>query len=186
MLAMSTVQQVPQNKNETNYRKCYPNIKIGLGARFREKPRLSSIFKLGFWSDLWYEFKFSWQRAFRGYDDYSVFDMKMHLPQYMIKLLLHLSKYSLWCIISFLKISSEQSLDGKLFVEFIALIYLSYLKKQMQVKNLGRYYTMAGLLDKLDVIECFERPGRKLRVGEILDKQKQLYLDLGVQPPSSL
>ena len=52
-------------------------------------------------------------------------------------------------------VSSEKSLDGKLFVEFVALIYLSYLKKQMQVKNLGRYYTMTGLLDKLDVIECF-------------------------------
>ena len=83
-------------------------------------------------------------------------------------------------------VSSEQSLDGKLFVEFVALIYLSYLKKQMQVKNLGRYYTMAGLLDKLDVIECFERPGRKLRIGEILDKQKQLYLDLDILPPPSL
>jgi len=31
-----------------------------------------------------------------------------------------------------LLISSEQSLEGKLFVQFIALIYLSYIKKQMQ------------------------------------------------------
>jgi transposase len=83
-------------------------------------------------------------------------------------------------------VSSEKSLDGKLFVEFIALIYLSYLKKQIQVKNLGKHYTMTDILDKFDVIECFERPGRKLRVGEILDKQKQLYLDLGIRPPSSL
>ena len=28
-------------------------------------------------------------------------------------------------------VSSEQSLDGKLFVEFIALIYLSHIKKHM-------------------------------------------------------
>ena len=82
-------------------------------------------------------------------------------------------------------VSSEKSLDGKLFVEFVALIYLSYLKKQMQVKNLGRYYTMTGLLDKLDVIECFEYPGRRLRFGEILEKQRQLYIDLGVSPPPS-
>ena len=34
-------------------------------------------------------------------------------------------------------VSSEQSLDGKLFVEFIALIYLSYIHKQMQEKSLG-------------------------------------------------
>ena len=83
-------------------------------------------------------------------------------------------------------VSSEQSLDGKLFVQFVALIYLSYIKKQMQVKGLLKDYTLPGLLDKLDVIECFEQPGRSLRVGEILDEQRPLYLDLGVVPPTSL
>jgi hypothetical protein len=83
-------------------------------------------------------------------------------------------------------VSSEQSLDGKLFVQFVALIYLSYIKKQMQVKDLLRDYTLPGLLDKLDVIECFEQPGKALWVGEILDVQTQLYHDLGVIPPTSL
>ncbi|MFA5294711.1 MAG: hypothetical protein WC382_04265 [Methanoregulaceae archaeon] len=83
-------------------------------------------------------------------------------------------------------VSSEQSLDGKLFVQFVALIYLSCIKKQMQVKGLLKDYTLPGLLDNLDVIECFEQPGRSLRVGEILDKQEQLYYDLGVVPPTSL
>lgn len=83
-------------------------------------------------------------------------------------------------------ISSEQSLNGKLFTEFIALIYLSYIKKQMQEKNLFKDYTLQSLLDKLDVIECFEQPGQAVRVGEILEKQKQLYSDLGIKPPTSL
>jgi transposase len=83
-------------------------------------------------------------------------------------------------------VSSEQSLDGKLFVQFVALIYLSYLKKQMQDKDLFRTYTLPGMLDKLDVIECFKQPGKSLRMGEILDKQVQLYHDLGVAPPTSL
>jgi len=83
-------------------------------------------------------------------------------------------------------VSSEKSLDGKLFVQFIALIYLSYIKKQMQVTDLIKKYTLPGLLDKLDVIECFEQPGRTLRVGEILDEQKWLYHELGVTPPNSL
>jgi transposase len=83
-------------------------------------------------------------------------------------------------------VSSEQSLNGKLFTEFIALIYLSYIKKQMQKNNLFKDYTMQGVLDKLDVIECFERPGQSLRIGEILEKQKQLYHDLGIEPPASL
>jgi len=83
-------------------------------------------------------------------------------------------------------VSSEQSLDGKLFVQFVALIYLSYIKKQMQVNDLFKKYTLPGLFDKLDVIECFELPGRSLQVGEILEKQKRLYDDLGVSPPASL
>ena len=83
-------------------------------------------------------------------------------------------------------VSSEQSLEGKLFVQFVALIYLSYIKKQMQVKGLLKDYTLPSILDKLDVIECFEHPGKSLRVGEMIEKQKQLYHDLGVNPPSSL
>lgn len=81
-------------------------------------------------------------------------------------------------------VSSEQSLDGKLFVEFVALIYLSYIKKQMQETELFKNYTLQSALDKLDVIECFEAPGQKLRVGELLEKQKEIYISLGVTPPS--
>ena len=81
-------------------------------------------------------------------------------------------------------VSSETSLSGKLFVEFVALIYLSYIKKQMQYNNLFKDYTLQQVLDKLDVIECFENPGDKLRVGEVLSKQSQLYLNLGVNPPT--
>ena len=83
-------------------------------------------------------------------------------------------------------VSSEQSLNGKLFVEFVALIYLSYLNKQMQDANLYKSHTLAGLLDKLDVIECFEHQGRRLQVGELLDKQRDLYIALDVEPPTSL
>jgi transposase len=81
-------------------------------------------------------------------------------------------------------VSSDQSLDGKLFVEFIALIYLSYVKKKMQEKELFKKYTMQGLLDQFDVIECFEQPGRRPRIGEMTKKQLELYEALGVTPPS--
>jgi hypothetical protein len=45
-----------------------------------------------------------------------------------------------------------------LFVQFVALIYLSYTKKQMQDNDLFKTYTLQSALDKLDVIECFEQP----------------------------
>jgi transposase len=45
-----------------------------------------------------------------------------------------------------LLVSSEQSLEGKLFVEFVALIFLSYIKKQMQINGLFKQFTLQGLL----------------------------------------
>ena len=82
-----------------------------------------------------------------------------------------------------LLVSSEHSLNGKLFVEFIALIFLSYIKKRMQSENLYKKYTLGTLLDKVDVIECFEYPNAKLRVGEVLEKQKEIYEAMGVEVP---
>ena len=83
-------------------------------------------------------------------------------------------------------VSSEQSLEGKFFLEFVALIYHSYIKKRMQLTGLFQHYTIPSALDKLDVIECFSSPGNQLRVGEILEKQKDIYLALDVEPPASL
>lgn len=83
-----------------------------------------------------------------------------------------------------LLVSSEKSLDGKIFVAFVALQYLSYIKKQMQEAGLFRNYTLQTLLDKLDVIECFENPGYDLRIGEVVTKQKQIYEALGIVPPA--
>lgn len=85
-----------------------------------------------------------------------------------------------------LLVSSERNLDGKLFVEFVALIFISYINKKMQDQGLYKDYTMQQMLDKLDVIECFNYPGHELSVGEILEKQKALYIKLGVKPPTSL
>ena len=81
-------------------------------------------------------------------------------------------------------VSSDLSLDGKLFVEFIALIYLSYIKKKMQEGNLFKKYTMQSLLDEFDVIECFEQKGCKKRWGEMTNRQIGLFSALGIAPPS--
>lgn len=83
-----------------------------------------------------------------------------------------------------MQVSSELSLDGKLFVEFIALIYLSYVKKKMQDAGLFEKWTLQGLLDELDTIELFEAPEHGRLLGEVTEKQKNIYEALGVNPPS--
>jgi hypothetical protein len=85
-----------------------------------------------------------------------------------------------------LGVSSDLSLDGKLFVEFVALIYLSYIKKQMQDKNMFKQHTMQEVLDEFDIIECFEQPGHQLRFGEITQRQIGFFKDMDIAPPVSL
>jgi len=83
-------------------------------------------------------------------------------------------------------VSSERSLEGKMFTTFVVLILVSHLNKKMKETKLYGKYTMSQLLDKLDVIECFEDPGNSLRVGEILTKRQEIYTALNVPVPTSL
>lgn len=85
-----------------------------------------------------------------------------------------------------MQVSSELSLNGKLFVEFVALIYLSYVKKKMQDAGLFQKWTLQGLLDELDTIERFESPEHGRLLGEVTKKQEEIYTALGVDPPSLL
>jgi len=79
--------------------------------------------------------------------------------------------------------SSEENLEGKLFVQFIALMYLSYIDKMMDEQHLYKDYTLHELLDELDVIECFGHPNRRLQIGEITKKQAELFRKLDVPVP---
>ena len=81
-------------------------------------------------------------------------------------------------------VSSEENLEGKLFLQFVALIYLSYVKLAMDTHSLFKNYTIQELFDELDVIEKYQQPGSAAYYGEITKKQKALYVSLGVEPPA--
>ena len=53
-------------------------------------------------------------------------------------------------------------------------------------RALFKDYTLQEVLDELDVIECFELPGKELQIGEMTKKQIGLYETFGVTPPPSL
>lgn len=84
-----------------------------------------------------------------------------------------------------LNVSSDLSLDGKLFVVFVALIFTSYLHNDMKRTNLYQKFTMNELLDELELIERFERQGHKPQIGEITKKQLELYDTLNITPPKT-
>jgi transposase len=81
-------------------------------------------------------------------------------------------------------VSSEKSLDGKLFVEFVALIIMSDIKRNMRGTELSKKYTMQEMLDQIDLIECFEHEGRITRYSEVVKKQSEIYETFGIKPPT--
>ena len=81
-------------------------------------------------------------------------------------------------------VSSEENLDGKLFVQFVALIIVSYIKQKMDSEEIYKNFTLQGLLDELDIIERFTQPGKTAMIGEVTKKQETLFLQLGVEPIS--
>ena len=85
-----------------------------------------------------------------------------------------------------LLVSSEASLDGKLFVQFVALILVSAINQVMIKQHLYQHYTMTQLLDRLDEIEQFTTAGRRPKVGEIQADQAAIYTAFDIPVPTSL
>lgn len=84
-----------------------------------------------------------------------------------------------------LNVSSDLSLEGKLFVVFIALIFIAYIHKAMIDARLYSKYTMHELLDELEMIERFERQGHKPQLGEITTKQFEIFEALKIDSPKT-
>jgi len=84
-----------------------------------------------------------------------------------------------------MRVFDDEHLQGKIFVQYIALIIFSAIKKTMNDKDLYRTYTSYSLLDELDVIEFYHHPGSAGHWGETTKKQRDLLaafgLDLCVQ-----
>jgi hypothetical protein len=83
-----------------------------------------------------------------------------------------------------MSIASEENFEGKLFIQFVALMYLSYIKKQMDEKQLFKNFTMQTLLDELDIIEQYQQTGHDSHLSEMTTKQVALYLAMDVGIPS--
>ena len=83
-----------------------------------------------------------------------------------------------------MSVSSEENFEGKLFVQFVALQLMSYIKRQMDVNGLFNDYTMQSLLDEIDVIEYYQQPGKAHHLSEITEKQRKLYELMDVYAPT--
>jgi transposase len=83
-------------------------------------------------------------------------------------------------------VGSDENLEGLFFIQFVGLIYISYVHKFMKKHQLYRNYTMQSVFDELDVIERFDYDGQRHHYSEITKKQESLYECFGVTPPNML
>ena len=83
-----------------------------------------------------------------------------------------------------MSVASEENFEGKLFIQFVALQLMSYIKKQMDENGLFSNYTMQSLLDELDTIEYYQQPGKAHHLSEITNKQRKLYELMEVPVPT--
>ena len=83
-----------------------------------------------------------------------------------------------------MSVASEENFEGKLFIQFIALQMVSYIKKQMDENVLFSKFTIQSLLDELDTIEYYQQSGKAHHLSEITAKQCELYGFMGVNVPT--
>lgn len=83
-------------------------------------------------------------------------------------------------------VSSEESFEGKLFVQYVALQFVSWVHKVMKQEQLYKNWTMQGLFDELDTIECFQQKGKRAHYSEVTTKQKTIYASFNLTPPNML
>jgi len=80
-------------------------------------------------------------------------------------------------------VSYEQNLEGKLFVQFVAHMYVAAIDKTMREKELYATHTMTSLLDQLDMLEQYRSDDHSPYLGEITEDQKELYARFGFEAP---
>ena len=84
------------------------------------------------------------------------------------------------------QVHSDETLTGRFFLQFLALIFVSQIHKCMMAHDLYKNYTMQSLFDALDVIERYEFGGQRAHYSEITEKQQKLFQCFNIEAPSTL
>ena len=85
-----------------------------------------------------------------------------------------------------LRIHTSSTMDGRLFIQFIALIYLSALRKKMRDTGLTEKYTVRELLLEMETLTQVRYSGKYGHIlTEVAKPQRQIMERLGVDPDHS-
>lgn len=84
-----------------------------------------------------------------------------------------------------LRMHSSATVDGRLFVQFIALIYISALRKEMRKSGLIEQYTVRELLQEMETLTKVKYSGKYGHIlTEVTKSQRKILKDLNIEIPS--
>lgn len=85
-----------------------------------------------------------------------------------------------------LRMHSIETVDGRLFVQFIALIFMSALRKEMRATKLIEKYTVRELLLEMDPLTKIRYAGKYGQMlTEITKPQRDILKALNIEPPQA-
>lgn len=83
-----------------------------------------------------------------------------------------------------LRMHNSVTVDGRLFVQFIALIYISALRKEMRKSNLIERYTVRELLQEMDTLTKIKYSGKYGHIlTEVIKPQREILKSLNIAFP---
>lgn len=83
-----------------------------------------------------------------------------------------------------LRMHSSATVDGRLFVQFIALIYMSALRKEMRRTGLIEQYTVRGLLQEMETLTKVRYSGKYGDIlTEVTKQQREILKSLNIELP---
>jgi transposase len=84
-----------------------------------------------------------------------------------------------------LRAHSSRASDGRLFVQFIALILMSALRKEMRNSKLIEQYTVRELLKEMETLTKITYAGKRDHIlTEVTKPQKEIFADLKISLPN--
>lgn len=85
-----------------------------------------------------------------------------------------------------LRMHNSSTVDGRLFVQFIALIYISALRNEMRTSNLIERYTVRELLQEMDTLTKIKYSGKYGHIlTEVTKPQREILAGLNIKLPGT-
>ena len=83
-----------------------------------------------------------------------------------------------------LRMHSSEAVNGRLFIQFIALIYISALRKDMRTTGLIKQYTTRELLQEMETLTKIKYSGKYGYIlTELTKQQREILKCLKIELP---